>query len=264
VAASPLTLVLGTIADLVLPRACAGCATPGGAVCARCRAALSGPPILAAPGLLASLGRRGLPPCVAAAPYEGPAGAMVIAFKERGRLDLTRPLGAALATALAGALGLAAGGPGPAGRPTGGVLVVPVPASAAARRRRGFDHVCRLATVAARLLSRGGEPARVARLLRPVRRTEDQAGLGAAARAGNTAGAFAARPVGAWFGPGRPAARVVIVDDVVTTGSTVAEAVRALRAAGVSTAALAAVAATSPWYPARPGVRLPATGVPEG
>ena len=52
---------------------------------ARCAAALTGPPILVAPGPAATPGRRGPPPCVAAARYAGPAGSMVIAYKERGR-----------------------------------------------------------------------------------------------------------------------------------------------------------------------------------
>jgi predicted amidophosphoribosyltransferase len=73
----------------------------------------------------------------------------------------------------------------------------------------------------------------------------DQAGLDAGARAANLAGsmhcpaarlrALAAR---------RPCARVVVCDDVVTTGATLREAQRALEAVGLDVVAVAAVAAT--------------------
>jgi len=300
-------VALGTLSDLVLPRACAGCGQAGGAVCAACVSALAGPPVLAAPGRAATPGRRGLPLCVAAAGYAGPAGSLVVAYKERGRLDVTATLGRALAAAVCAALTLtrvAAGPPGIAGSagaggPAGGaVLLVPVPASDAARRRRGFDHVARLATVAARIVTQAGRPAWVAPLLRPARRTADQAGLGARERAANVAGAFRAHPVAAarvaaacrgpgepgWAGPGRGepdgqnpwrltidgrrsasagGVHVVVVDDVATTGATLAEAVRALRRAGVPTLATAVVAAAGD-APPRPRVRLPTTRVPEG
>ncbi|WP_307874595.1 ComF family protein [Frankia nepalensis] len=272
---------LATLADLVLPRTCGGCGRAGAALCARCAAALTGPPILAAPGSMATSGRRG-PPCVAAAHYAGPAGSIVIAYKERGRLDLTRPLAAALAGAVAAALAVARPGGPPGERP---VLLVPVPASAAAARRRGFDHVARLAGGAARLARAAGVPTWVAPLLRTVRRTADQASLGASERTANVTGAFAASPaaVGRLTRAlaGRPPERartgvptgvlpgavdVVVVDDVVTTGATLAEAVRALRRAGVPVLATAAVAtAHGPGVRfAAPRVRLPNTRVPEG
>ena len=81
--------VLGALADLVLPRTCAGCGVPG-------RSCSAG----RAPALLARRGRRrprrfpwGFPPTVAAGAYAGPVGPAVIAFKERGRAELAGPLG---------------------------------------------------------------------------------------------------------------------------------------------------------------------------
>jgi predicted amidophosphoribosyltransferase len=81
------------------------------------------------------------------------------------------------------------------------------------------------------------------RLLRHRGGVVDQAGLGAEARAANLAGSMACpsarlrRVAGLWL-------RVVVCDDVLTTGSTAREAQRALEAVGLPPVAVAAVAAT--------------------
>jgi predicted amidophosphoribosyltransferase len=90
---------------------------------------------------------------------------------------------------------------------------------------------------------------RVVRALRQRRRVSDQAGLGARGRAANVAGAFAVRrPL---LGGLRAGARVVVVDDVVTTGASAAEAVRVLRAHGAVVLGVSAIA----WTPLRGGER---------
>lgn len=212
--------MLADLLDLVLPRRCAGCGVPDPLLCPACRQVLAAAP-------LGPVRPRpcpaGLPPVAAVAPYEGPVQAALLAHKERGRTALGGPLGAALATAVA-----LVAGPAP-------VLLCPVPSSPAAVRRRGDDPAWRLARSAAGSLAGAG----AARLLTQARRTRDQSGLTTAERARNLHGAL--RGVRA---PGPDARRVVVVDDVMTTGATLVEAARALRAAGHEVAGAAVVAAT--------------------
>jgi predicted amidophosphoribosyltransferase len=92
-----------------------------------------------------------------------------------------------------------------------------------------------LAAVAARALSRDGRRVSVVSGLRHVRLLEDQASLASAARWENLKGAMAARPVHG---------SVLVVDDVCTTGATLAEACRALRAAGAVDCEAATISAT--------------------
>lgn len=208
--------VLPDLLDLVLPRSCAGCGVPGRALCAGCEACLRRPhrhrPDPCPPGL---------PPLVAAASYDGVARAVLLAHKERGRLGLVRPLGSALAAAV-GQLGVPPG-----------IVLVPVPSAPAVVRARGHDHARRLAATAARSLPR----ARARPLLVATRAVADQSGLDSAGRAANLSGALRAR---------RPLTglAVVVVDDVVTTGATLVEAARALRAGGADVVGCAVVAAT--------------------
>ena len=225
--------VLTALADLLLPRECAGCGVPGAVLCRRC-AALLAVPHLAQPRRFPA----GFPPTVAAGAYDGPVRPAVNAFKERGRAELAGPLGAALALAVAGVLAGLSGRPGP-------VRLVPVPSSAAALRARGRDHVRELTARAVAELRAAGVPAAEARLLRRSGRAADSAGLSAAQRRANLAGTFTLRPRSAAL----PATAVlVVVDDVVTSGATLTEAAGALApAAGrEGPPVLAAVVAATP------------------
>jgi predicted amidophosphoribosyltransferase len=218
--------------DLLLGGRCAGCDAAGGAVCERCRAVLVPAPYPCwpdppPPGLLAP---RRVQPWAARA-YVDPLRRLLVAYKDRDRADLAGPLGAVLAVVVERALVAA-------DRSAAGVELVPVPSSAASTRRRGRDVVADLARVAAGRLRRRGYAARTVPRLVPARAVADQAGLSARARAENLERALVAR------GPGRARWPVVVVDDVLTTGATAAEAVRALDAAGVATTAVAVVAAT--------------------
>lgn len=221
------------LADLVLPRTCAGCGVPGAALCRRC-AALLARPRLATP-------RRvpwDFPPTVAAGAYLGPVRPAVIAFKERGRAELARPLGTALALAVAA---VSRGVP----ERRGPVVLVPVPSSRAALRIRGRDHVRELTREAVTELRAAGMPAAEARLLRRRGRVQDSTALSAVQRRANLAGTFLLDPRRPRPAPG---ALVVLVDDVVTTGATLAEASGVLTGAALPGAlpVVAAVVAATP------------------
>ncbi len=229
-------------ADLLLGSRCAGCERPGGPLCAQCRPAVVPHPVRCwpdpvPPGLVDPVPVQ---PWAAGA-YVDPLRRLLVAYKDRGRAALATPLGLALAATIEQAVG----GDRPAIGNGSEVELVPVPSSAASVRRRGRDVVADLARVAARRLRRRGYDARTVRRLLIVRRLADQAGLTATARADNLRGAFGAR---AGAVPGRP---VVVVDDVLTTGATAAEAVRALHAAGVPVRAVVVVAATPRRWPTR-------------
>ncbi|MFE7764492.1 ComF family protein [Streptomyces sp. NPDC057438] len=204
------------LTDLVLPAECGGCGRPRAVLCPECRAALTG----AAPCRVRPAPEpSGLPVVHAAAPYEDAVRATLIAHKERGALALAGPLGAALAGAVRAAV--RAGG-------DGAVLLVPVPSARRAVRARGHDPTRRIALAAAGELRRGGTPARVAGVLRQRRAVADQSGLGARRRLDNLAGAL---EVAAGGTPLLDGGAIVLVDDLMTTGASLAEAARAVRTA---------------------------------
>nr|WP_306432916.1 ComF family protein [Streptomyces harenosi] len=119
-----------------------------------------------------------------------------------------------------------AGGSGAPGERA--VLLVPVPSARRAVRARGHDPARRIALAAAGELRRSGAPARMLAALRQRRAVADQSGLGSRQRRDNLAGALAVVPGAARLLRG--AAAVVLVDDVMTTGASLAEAARAVRA----------------------------------
>jgi predicted amidophosphoribosyltransferase len=122
---------------------------------------------------------------------------------------------------------------------------VPVPSRLRARRQRGIDTTSVMASYAAAELTRSGRPARAVPALAIRRAVGDQAALTAEQRRANVAGAYGVRS--RYAQPLRSHRALVVVDDVVTTGATLAEAFRALTAAGAPPlGAAVAVAAYRP------------------
>lgn len=227
------------LADLVLPSACAGCGRPGERLCNRCGAAAPVRTHVAAT------------PVVAATVYASGMRAALIAYKERDRRELATPLARLLTIAVAGAADSV-------GEFGSAVALVPIPSAPGVARRRGGDHVLRLARQCGRAL---GTP--VCSALTLNRAVRDAAGLAAPARTANMHGAMtAARPPLARL-PGQRSVDAVIVDDIVTTGATVREAVRALGEAGWQVRGAAVVARTPlRGQPYRPGPSPPGTAYP--
>jgi predicted amidophosphoribosyltransferase len=209
-----------------LPRSCGGCGDRDGhGWCGSCDLALATEIVGVRDARVAAAFRARLPAVPVAGAYDGVLRRTLLAYKERGRRDLARRLGDALAVSIRRA---ARGSEVP-------VAIVPVPASPAALRRRGWDHVATL------IGASGGLPTPCP-LLGWERQVADQGSLGAGGRVGNLHGALSVRCRGQGQAL-RPA--IVLVDDVVTTGATLAEAARACRQGGFDVIGAAALAATS-------------------
>lgn len=218
---------LEAIAETLWPTRCAVCDVPGEVLCEDCRRSL---PYVdwwrACPRCGAPLGRvqcsecnrvmlarfeRTEPPfasCASAVVLDGAAGRIVRMYKDHGERRLAGELARAMARiAHPSWIGEA---------PT----LVAVPATGKALRRRGFDHMDEVARELSAILGIA-----VARPFAPPR-SLDQRRLGGRDRIGNMKGRFSVLP-----GADAPE-RVLLIDDVYTTGATLFDATDALLAAG--------------------------------
>jgi ComF family protein len=224
-----------TACDQLLPPTCLLCGGAGDDgldLCTGCRADLPGiapccgrcalplPPGRLHGSLCGRCQRR--PPpferCLAAFRYQDPLPALVAGIKFRGRMNSVRLLGALMADAIAGQLAIQTGAE--ARRPD---AVIPVPLHRRRLRERGYNQALELARHLSRRLDLPIDPSCCSR----HRPTPPQSSLERKARLSNVRGAFATRRR-------VDGQHLVIVDDVVTTASTVAELARSLRQAGAA------------------------------
>lgn len=234
---APLTTAWRDLLAVVLPVACAGCGCPDVALCPRCRDGLprAGWPVPGPAGASTQ-------PTWCGGDYAGVVQKVLLAHKEDGRHDLAPLLAACLGRVVRSALESC---PAPSHRE---LLLVPAPSSRGAVRGRGADVMLVLARGAASWLRRRGVRVGTLPALEQRRGVRDQAGLTAADRATNLRGALRVRPRAPVRGR-----TVLLVDDVVTTGATLAAASEALRGGGAHVLGAAVLAAT----PRRSGVSPP-------
>lgn len=230
--------------EMSLPTTCGGCGAAGATWCARCaaeagRVTFSGGPRRVIPRPTPA----GYPPTWATTPYDASTRAALVAFKDADRRDLETVLAPMLSAAIGAALAtdpqlravLTSGN-----RP---VFVVPVPSSRSAVRRRGDAPLELLTRAALGPAARKGSTGQLifSPALRIRRRVADQAGLDHLQRAANVEHAMQVKP--RWQASICGGA-CLLIDDVLTTGATLAEAARALREAGSGHVRAATVAAT--------------------
>lgn len=244
---------------LVLPAECVVCGREDQSLCPACSVVLrrqTGAPFRAeatADALVGVLGDSHLP-VIAAGAYRDALAATILAFKNHGRTELCAPLGRCLAHGLSHALEHLGRLPPPdvvAGprSPPEQLWLVPIPSTGSGWRRRGYDPV---AMILRSMVREGRLPPGVviAPVLRikagPSWRRHHQKGLGRAARRSNVRNTMKIsrwRCRNHWLTAKPNTQRAVIVDDVLTTGSTLREAAKTLGQAGLEVRAAVVLAA---------------------
>jgi predicted amidophosphoribosyltransferase len=222
-----------SLTDLVLPASCAGCGAGGRRLtfdtCPDCAAEVSAlRPSVARP----TPAPPGLPPCVTLGPYDGVLRELLLSFKERGRTGLARPLGGLLAEVVASVV-----------EPAEPVRIVYVPDTVAAARARYGDHMLRIVQEAQRQLRSAGRQVTISAPLLARPKESDSTELDARDRLAAAADAFVAHPArlrAIRTVPGR----VLLADDIITTGATAAAVAFLLAQNGVAVSTCVTLAAT--------------------
>ena len=206
--------------DVIFSRQCVGCDRLGKVICDNCRSLI---PTLAQQ-------RDAHYELWFGAPYESVVREMINAHKDHGVRALTQDLGMVLGRAVWSAA--------MSSSTTRPIVLVPIPPHATSLQRRGRDTVFEIAMKAARVVSDRGMPCSVAPSLIRIHETQRSAGKSVSERR-EVHGSFGVRPGKLIL------SRVIAVDDIVTTGATTNEAVRALQAAGIGVDSIACIASTA-------------------
>jgi len=209
--------------DIWFPQDCVGCGRPPLLICDSCRGKLLIRP--------RSVSRLGLPQGFAVADYSGFGQQLVHAFKLSGSHRLAQEMGRQMALQLQSAMN----------RKTSdstlplvaeGVILVPAPSRKLANRNRGYQPATLIAKEVARFLRAAGIPARTQACLQLHDSVLDQSRLNAAERERNLAGRVSCHSADLLVPKGW---RIVLVDDIVTTGSTLRAMAAALASEGHQT-----------------------------
>jgi ComF family protein len=198
--------------DFLMPATCAGCGDAGGVLCWRCTATI-------ATGDALVIGSRGaIPPTFALGPYEGVLRSAILSLKFRGVRGAGSMIGKWIGQRIFWPL----------------EVVVPVPLHPQRQRERGYNQ----AAIIARGVATASRTRFLANALARRRSTVPQSSLGVSERRENVEGAFgASERIDQVRGR-----RVLVVDDVVTTGATVAACAAMLRGAGARSVHVACAA----------------------
>ncbi len=231
------------LADMVFPKNiyCIACGAPLGggdpaSLCGKCREELieNRPPVCRRCGRFARFPARGscegcrkrIPAYdrgTAAVVYERGARKILYGLKYGGKGYLAENIAAIMEPVLPAASSYD--------------MIIPVPMHKSKKSERGY---CQTTLISRHLAKKSGKPAETDNLVR-IRRTEPMSGLHRGNRAANVRGAFEVKDPGALAGK-----RILLVDDLLTTGSTADECARILKKAGAASVQLAVFAATAP------------------
>lgn len=208
------------VLDWLFPPFCGGCDTPGARWCARCQSQVTRITQPVCP-MCGEPGSGVCPKCQAAPPeyaalrsfglFQGPLREAIHRLKYKGDIGLGEPLSNHL-TELYNELNWDVD------------LIAPVPLSVKRHRERGYNQSGLLGRPLAYAIEKAYDPG----VLMRTRETRSQVGLSASERRQNVQGAFAARPA---LVAGK---KILLIDDVTTTGSTISACAQALRQAGAS------------------------------
>ena len=189
---------MGEISQLLFPERCVGCSQSHGLLCKRCSREWG----------FSIRNSIDCVPLISTSYYSLSISHIILRAKENNDSRARRVLANAIAIHI-----------------TQPRILIPIPSSPANNRRRGYDHSLLLAKEVARLSGSKVWPA-----LRIIRKVRDQTQLAHAKRFINLSGSYALDPSilkGNEFGR-----EVVLIDDLVTTGASMREAIRALSVSG--------------------------------